>query len=82
MERGSRYRNNYIIEDSKEGNNDNEKLNDETKIEKQRKTGGTERKKLYTYIYIYSNPLARAGYDTRSIFKQILTVFKFSFPFP
>ena len=28
---------------------------------------------IYIYIYIYTNPFARAGYDTRSIFKQSLT---------
>ena len=30
---------------------------------------------IYIYIYIYSftNPSARAGYDTRSVFKRSLT---------
>ena len=31
----------------------------------------------HTCIYIFTNPSARAGYDTRSIVKRSLTGFKF-----
>ena len=42
---------------------------------------------LYIYIYIYivilsTNPSARAGYDTRSIFKRSLTGFNSDISFP
>ena len=33
-------------------------------------------------MYIFTNPSARAGYDTRSIFKQSLTRLIQSFPSP
>ena len=34
-----------------------------------------------TNIYIFTNPTARVGYDTRSIFKQSLTGFNSEFSF-
>ena len=36
---------------------------------------------IYIYIYIYTNPSSRAGYDTRSIFKQSLTGLNSEFSF-
>ena len=39
---------------------------------------------IYIYIYIYTNlpnPSARAGYDTRSIFKRSLTGLNSEFSF-
>ena len=33
------------------------------------------------YVYIYTNPSARAGYDTRSIFNRSLTGFNSEFSF-
>ena len=36
---------------------------------------------IYIYIYIFTNPSARAGYDTRSIFKQSLTCLNPEFSF-
>ena len=35
----------------------------------------------YLYIYVFTNPSARAGYDIRSIFKQSLTSFNSEFSF-
>ena len=36
---------------------------------------------VYTYVYIFTNPSARAGYDTRSIFKRSLTGLNSEFSF-
>ena len=35
----------------------------------------------YIYIYIFTNPFTRAGYDTRSIYKQSLTGMNSEFSF-
>ena len=39
------------------------------------------KKSLETYLIIYTNPSARAGYDTRSIFKRSLTGLNSEFSF-
>ena len=36
---------------------------------------------LFVYIYLFTNPAAQAGYDTRSLFKRSLTVLNSEFSF-
>ena len=40
-----------------------------------------QRKYIYIYILIFTNPSAREGYDTRSIFKQSLSCLNSEFSF-